>query len=186
MYLGTDLHSWYQFMETTAISRRQEPHFSTSRATMTSPSPSKKQCTTRCSCDRDEAIVSTLMKDYFTNEHLAEIHSLKEQLTVERAANASALNQFQAERDENFALRRRMNRVFTANRIIVGTNQRLRTMNNTLNDLLHEIFTTDPAMARFYRERIRFPDIDYSDDDDTDIEDNLALEMIETMRELEE
>ena len=79
-------------------------------------------------------------------------------------------------------LTRRLNRCVTANRIVVATNQRIRNMNNTLHDLLHEIFEMDPAMRRFYRERYRFPDFDYSDEEEESTDDEgLAEEMINTL-----
>jgi len=82
------------------------------------------------------------------------------------------------------AMNTRLRRAVVANRILVSTNQNVRTMNNTLSDLLHEIFETDPAMARFYRDRLRFPDMDYSDDDaTTDGEDDDGT--AELMRQVE-
>ena len=40
----------------------------------------------------------------------------------------------------------------------------------------------DPAMRRFYRERYRFPDFDYSDEEEESTDDEgLAEEMINTL-----
>lgn len=106
----------------------------------------------------------------------------REQMVMYRDANI-LLNQ------RVRALQTRLRRAVTANRIIIHTNQSVRNMNNTLSDLLHEIFEMDPAMARFYRDRIRFPDMDYSDDDastDGEDDDEGTLEIIRQMEHVEE